>query len=210
MALVALVGVLFNALVSIWNARKRGDLDRQLLELKATLDKVNALELAKVQAEHSAKLKSLEQDRTMQAAVDERRRKADSENLKTILSVLDPDRVMAFLRDHDFGGIYDREDTEPLHRFLELSQRPDAEFLSSDLENMRRSLVEGGTRLSRLLALKTHPRHGTFSSVVPENLINEERPPWVNQNAEEINDAATEFVQAFERLVRHARAAHAG
>lgn len=185
-------------------------MDRQLLEVKANLDKLNALELAKVQAEHSAKLKAIEQGRANQNAAAERRRTADAATLKNILEVLDLDTVIAFLRSHDFGGLYDRESTEPLMRFLELSRRPDAEFLNPDLEQQRESLVETGGRLARLLALKTHPRQGTFSSVVPESMINEKHPPWIDQNAKEINDTATDFVASFEKLVRRARSAHAG
>lgn len=209
-ALIALVGVLITALIAVLNARKRGDLDRQLLEVKASLDKLNSLELAKVQAEHSTKLKAIEQDRASQMAGEERRRNADAATLASILSILDPDRVIAFLRNHDFGGIYDREETEPLSKFLELSRRPDAEFLSPDLEQLRKSLAAAGKRFSSSLALNTHPRQGTYNSVLPESLINEKQPPWVDENAKELNDQATEFVEIFERLVRQARAAHVG
>jgi hypothetical protein len=208
-ALLALVGVFFTALMAGWNARKRGEVDRQLLEVKANLDKLNALELAKVQAEHSAKLKAIEQDRANQNAAEERRRSADAATLKNILDALNPDTVIAFLRNHDFGGLYNRESTEPLKRFLALSRRPDAEFLNPVLEQQRESLIETGDRLVRLLALKTHPRQGTFSSVVPESMINEKHPPWIDENAKEINDTATEFVDSFENLVRRARSAHA-
>jgi hypothetical protein len=134
----------------------------------------------------------------------------DASTLTSILAVLGPDNVIAFLRNHDFAGIYDREEGEPLLRFLELSRRPDSEFLNPELEQLRESLVALGARLAKLLALKTHPRQGTFSSVLPENMVNEIRPAWIDANAEEINDCATAFVDAFEKLVRHARKAHVG
>lgn len=208
--LLALVGVLVNALVAANNARKRGELDAKLIEVKSRLDQFNAVELAKVQAEHSAKLKTLEFERAQYAAAEERRRTADSANLANLLAVLDPDHVISFLRTHDFSGIYDRDETDPIFRFIELSKRPDSEFLEPELEALRGSLVSVASKLSRLLALKTHPRQGTFGSVLPESLVNDERPAWVNQNADEINECATAFVAAFEDLVRRARVSHVG
>lgn len=208
MALVALAGVLFTAFISVWNARKRGELDFRLLEIKSNLDKLNALELAKIQAEHSAKLKELDQVRSEQIALSERRRNADSATLIKVLEVLDPNRVIAFLRNHDFAGTYDREEVEPLLRFRELAERPDSEFLDPKLEQMRIMLVRLSARLAKALAMKTHPRQGTLSSVLPEHLINDIRPKWVDDNAVELNDCATEFVEAFENLVREARKAH--
>lgn len=207
-ALLALFGVLINALVAANNARKRGELDTKLLEIKSKLDQFNAMEIAKVQAEHSAKLKSLEFDRLQNAAAEERRRTADSANLTKLLEILDPNQVIAFLRTHDFNGIYDRNESDPLLRFLEMSKRPDSEFLAPQLEALRGSLLTVGSKLSQLLAFKTHPRQGTFSSVLPQNQVNEERPAWVNENAEEINGCATSFVEAFEKLVREARLSH--
>ena len=208
--LLALLGVLVNALVAANNSRKRGELDAKLVELKSRLDQFNALELAKVQAEHSVKLKTLEFDQTQHAASEEQRRSVDSANVAKLLEVLDPERVISFLRTHDFHGIFDRDECDSLFRFLEISKRPDAEFLEPELEALRSSLVSIGSKLSRLLALKTHPRQGTFSSVLPESQVNEERPAWVNKNADEINDSATAFVEVFEQLVRHARLSHAG
>lgn len=207
-ALLALLGVLVNALVAASNARKRGQLDGKLLELKSRLDQINAMELAKVQAEHSSQLKSLEFDRTQHAAAEERRRGADSATFKKVAELLDPDHVIAFFQTHDFHGIYDRNDSAPLLRFLELSKRPDSEFLEPELEALRSSLFAISAELSQLLAQKTHPRQGTFSSVLPADCVNVERPPWVDQNADEINDCATRFIEAYESLVRHARHSH--
>ena len=208
--LFALFGTLINALVAANNARKQRELDAKHLELKARLDQVNAVEIARVQAEHSVKLKTLELDRAQNVAAGERRRMADSATLAKLLEVLDPDRLIAFLRTHDFNGIYDRNESDGIFRFLELSKRPDSEFLERQLESLRVALVSVASKLSGLLALKTHPRQGTFSSVLPESQVNKERPVWVNRNADEINDCATALVEAFEGLVRHARLSHVG
>ena len=205
LALIALFGVLVNALVAANNARKRGELDAKLLELKSKLDQFNALELARIQAEHGAKLKALEFDRTQHAAAEERCRSADSSTFNKILETLDQDQVISFLRTHDFNGTYDRNESDPILRFIDLSKRPDSEFLNPELENLRTSLFDMAKTLAGLLAIKTHPRQNTFSSVLPESLVNHVRPAWVDENADEINDCATSFVEIFEKLVRHAR-----
>ena len=210
LALIALFGVLVNALVAANNARKRGEIDQKLLEFKAKLDHLNAIDLAKVQAEHSEKLKSLEFDSKNSSEADERRRTADSATLLKILEILDPGNAIAFLREHDFNGTYNRHDSDPVFAFLEFSKRPESEFLDSDLENIRDKLIAIGTALSRLLALKTHPRQSTFNSVLPERYVNEIRPKWVDENAEELNDTASKFVEVYESLIRSARARNGG
>ena len=209
-ALIALFGALVNALVAANNARKRGEIDQKLLELKSKLDHFNAIELARVQAEHSQKLKSLEFDRTKNLEAEDRRRSADSATLLKILEILDPGKAIAFLRNHDFNGTYNRDDSDPLFAFLEFSKRPESEFLDSDLETIRDELIAVGAALARLLAIKTHPRQGTFSSVLPDGLVNEIRPKWVDENAEKINDTASAFVDVYDKLIRSARASNGG
>jgi hypothetical protein len=204
-ALIALTGVLVNALVTLYNARKRGNIDEQLLKLKAELDQLNAREMARVQTEHTETLKKLEFERTQELADGERKRKADSERFAFILELLNPQEVIAFLREHDFGGMFDRKKIAPLNRFVDISTNPEQTFLFTELEQQRVQLAERARALSKLLGLNTHPRQGPFSSVLPENYINEVRPAWVDENATEINDAATSFVKAFEEFVYQCR-----
>ncbi len=204
-ALIALFGVMVNALVAANNARKRGELDEKLIQLKATLDQLNAVEMAKVQAGFSERLKLLEFDRSKQTADDDRKRKADAATLASILKTLEPDGIIAFLREHDFGGLFNRNDIAPLRRFIDQASRPDQEFLTSELEELRSRLVLLGHTLSSLIGAKTYPRHGNFNSVLPENLVNVERPPVIRENATKLNDTATDFVDSFDELVRKAR-----
>jgi hypothetical protein len=204
-ALIALFGVMVNALVAANNARKRGELDEKLIQLKATLDQLNAVEMAKVQAEFSERLKLLEFDRSKQTADDDRKRKADAATLASILKTLEPNGIIAFLREHDFGGLFNRNDIAPLGRFIDQASQPDQEFLTSELEELRSRLVLLGRTLSNLIGAKTYPRHGNFNSVLPENLVNVERPPVIRENATKLNDTATDFVDSFDELVRKAR-----
>jgi hypothetical protein len=204
-ALVALFGVLVNAFVTAYSTRKRGSIDERLLKLKAELDQLNSKEMALVQAEHSERLKRLEFERAQDVADGERKRIADSKSLALVLEALNPQGVVAFLRDHDFGGTFDREDIAPLRKFINLSNGPEQAFLFSDLEQKRQQMAEEARVLSKLIALKTHPRQGNYNSVLPDDLVNEVRPDWVNRNAIEINDAATAFVGTFDQFVHQCR-----
>lgn len=204
-ALAALFGVLVNALVTAYNARKRGSIDERLLKLKAELDQLNSKEMALVQAEHNERLKRLEFERAQGAADAERRRLADLKSLALILETLNPQGVIAFLRDYDFGSAFNREDIAPLKNFVNISGAPEHAFLFPDLEQERQQVVEEARVLSKLIGLKTFPRQGSYSSVLPDDLVNEERPDWVNRNANEINKAATAFIRAFDRFVHRCR-----
>ncbi len=204
-ALIALFGVMVNALVAANNARKRGELDEKLVQMKAKLDQLNAVEMARVQAEFSERLKLLEFDRSKQTADDDRKRKADAATLASIIKTLEPDGIIAFLREHDFGGLFDRNDIAPLGRFIDHASRPDQEFLTTELEELRSRLLLLARELSNLIGAKTYPRNGTLNSVLPEHLVNVERPPLIRENATKLNDTATDFVDSFDELVRKAR-----
>lgn len=204
-ALLALVGTLVNGVVSVFNSRKRRELDRSLMKLQAKLDKLNATELANVQATYAEKLKKLEHVQALETEAGERRRKSDSDNLGRITSVLQPEHVTSFFKQHDFSGTYNREDTKPLYEFCRISKLPGSEFLTPELEEIRCSLVQLANDLANILGYKTHPRNEEFSSVLPEKYLNEVRPDWVDENAQEINECATEFAECYEKLIRNGR-----
>lgn len=204
-ALLALLGVLVNALITANNARKSRELDQKLVRLKAQLDQLNAVDLIRVQSEHSERLKTLEFTRAQRAADDERKRQTDAATLAAILTVI-PARLIQFLKQHDFGGTFNREELAPLDVFLSEAASPDREFLINELETLRTRLLESGRNLSKLIGFKTFPREHTFSSVLPAAALLGPRPDWVDDNASELNNAAEEFVSAFEELVRSSRA----
>jgi hypothetical protein len=200
-ALIALFGVLVNALVTAYNARKRGSIDERLLKLKAEIDHVNAREIARVQADHAEKQKIREFERTQDLAGDERKRKADAERFASILELLDSKNIMVFLREHDFGGAFPRNEIEPLNVFVNLSGDPDQTFLFDELEQQRLQVVQKARTLSKLIGVDTHPRQGDLISVLPEDYVNRIRPEWIEENATKLNNAATEFVSAFDEMV---------
>ena len=168
-----------NVFVVVNNARKRGELDERL--------------------------KLTELDRKDKATDDDRKRTADATNLTLLLKSLEPENLVAFLRHTDFGATFRSEEIQPLRRYINFASRPDQEFLTKELEELRCQLVFCGQTLLDLVSKKTYSRRDDFSSVLPEEFINVERPKFVEDNAAEINNAATEFVNSFDSLVREAR-----
>lgn len=65
-AALALIGVLVTALVAAGNARKRGDIEKRLLDLKAQYDSINGIQLASVQADHTRQLQELKHTHSRQ------------------------------------------------------------------------------------------------------------------------------------------------
>lgn len=204
-AFIALLGALLNALVLAINARKRGDVDKELVELKSRLDKINAESLAENQASINTRLKRLEFDQAKQSAEDERKRVADAETLISIKKEIQSSSMVEFLRQHDFSNNFDGNELVSLRRFLFTAQGADGEFLNSTLEKLRKHVVMTGQQLDKLISEKTHPRPGGGTSVLPTDFMSGERPEWVKENAEELNKAAKAFTEAFDNLVRQSR-----
>lgn len=80
------------------------------------------------------------------------------------MQTLDPQRIIAFLRDHDFGGAFRREDIKPSFRFVERASDPDQDFLDPALEDLRSKLAAAARALSKGLALRTAPTRGNSVS----------------------------------------------
>jgi hypothetical protein len=161
--------------------------------------------LARVQAEYNERLKKLEFDLEKDKKSIERKIAGDQKTLSLIIEIFDESDSIGFLREHDFGGLFNREYIKPLNEFVYVSKNPDQKMLIEELEDLRIQLVDKATNLSKLLGLKTHPRKGTFSSVLPEEYQTKIRPKWVDEAANEINDAATEFVNLYEEFIHKAR-----
>ena len=201
-ALLALVGVLVTALVALFNARKRGDIDERLLLLKTQLDG----DVTRIQQAHAERLAKLEHSQALEAADRARIKKADGVRLQALLQELDPKWIITFLRDHDFGGAFRRDDITALFRFVERTSDPDQDFLDAELQGLYLNLVATGKALSNAIALKTAPTNADLNSVLPLESRGVPRPAWVDENAKVLNDRANDFVGAFDSLIRAARA----
>ena len=123
-----------------------------------------------------------------------------------LLALLTPSGVISFLRDHDFGGSFFREDVAPLHTFVAIGKNPDSEFIDPLLEKERQQLLASASKLSTEIATKTAPNSAGHLSVLPKHLVNSQRPDWVVRETKELNEAATEFVELYDNFVRLCRA----
>jgi hypothetical protein len=207
-ALLALAGAILNIIATVYLARRRADFDAQVVELKSKFDQLNALEMAQVQANNSVKLKELENRFSRETELTERNRQADCVVMGKIIGAVEPEHSMSFLRSHDFNGTFDREDLKPVRRLLNLAEDVSCEFLDPSLEELRLLVIDAAMKFSSSVSLKTFPRHGTYSSVVPQAEVNTDYSSRFFAAGKEINENATKFVNTFEELMRRARASH--
>lgn len=129
----------------------------------------------------------------------------DQALLRRLLRELDPDGVVAFLREHDFGGTFMRSSTDPVLRFADTWVGADKEFQDNEVEDRHKDLVEAAKELSELIASKTSPIGRDGQSVVSKRFQGEERPDRILRDAQEINEAADRFVEKFDEFVKTAR-----
>ncbi|MEZ5615390.1 MAG: hypothetical protein R3E35_09255 [Rhodocyclaceae bacterium] len=123
-----------------------------------------------------------------------------------VIELLKPNGVISFLREHDFGGSFLREDIAPLHTFVAVGGNPDNEFVNPALEKERQLLLTNASDLAMLIAKYTSPNSVGNLSVLPNHLVNLPRPDWVLREAKELNEAASAFVEIYDNFVRFCRA----
>ncbi|MDP1929272.1 MAG: toll/interleukin-1 receptor domain-containing protein [Thiobacillus sp.] len=131
---------------------------------------------------------------------------ADVTVFEQLLELLKPTGVISFLREHDFGGSFFREDIAPLHTFVAIGGNPDNEFVDSTLEKERQLLLKNASDLAMLIAKYTSPNEFGRFSVLPSHLADSPRPDWVLREAKELNEAASAFVEIYDNFIRFCRA----
>jgi hypothetical protein len=179
-ALLALFGVLINAFVIAYNARKQSD--------------------------YNERIKKLEFELEQNIKLSERQIATDKKTLDEITNMFDGVEAILFLRDHDFGGSFDREKITPLNRMLLYADEVASRMLIEELEILRMEMVSKGRKLRSLIGQKTFSVNGTTrSSVLPDEYRATLRPEWVEEAAKEINDAANEFVESYDEFVYKSR-----
>lgn len=206
-ALIALFGVLINALVTAYNAKKRSEIDKSLIILKSEIEKLNVSELTKKQAEYSERLKRLEYDLEQNSKLTDRQIETDKKTLESITNMFDEVEAIYFLREHEFGESFDREKIGPLNKTIFYSDEVTNRMVIPELESYGKEMINKAKKLQNLIGSKTFPtkHEGTFNSVLPDEYVNKERPKWVIDAAKEINDAATEFVTSYDEFVHKSR-----
>lgn len=118
--------------------------------------------------------------------------------------------TIEMLRDHDFGNSFPRSSLQPLLSFAESWNNVEHEFVDDVLETERRALFEQANRLAWLFAELTVPIGDMkLASVYSDSLRAEggPRPQFVIDDAKKLNEAARDFVPAYDRFVRRCRQA---
>lgn len=152
----------------------------------------------------------------------------DQELFTKIRALLPSDGVIWFVRNHDYGGSFERKVHQPLFRFLELCELPECEFLDTDMEGLRAKLYETTMQFTQSLGLKTFPLEGnpgwnriprdpyedlTTLSIYSERAKNDEefdrmirdQQLRIKVMQEELNQLSTQLVETYDEFIRLGR-----
>ncbi len=126
------------------------------------------------------------------------------EELRTLLAF---DPTVRLIRDHDFGGSFQRSSIKPLLTFYDTWDSPEKEFLDEELQAGLANLYKVGGQLANSIAGRTVPvGNGDQASVFSDNQRKMGvRPPAVIEDARVLNEEARAFVPVYERFIRLCR-----
>lgn len=127
----------------------------------------------------------------------------DKRIYQVLLKMLPWEGSILFLKEHDFGNVYETSRLNEFWRFLDRCNDPAFEFLDPDLEGLRVDLQRHMNQLVRLLCSQTYPTHRKGWSRVPEEW-NVEQPPRWRHVIRSLNSRADEVWGAYSTLVRTA------
>ncbi|WP_423455955.1 hypothetical protein [Ottowia sp. VDI28] len=115
--------------------------------------------------------------------------------------------AIRLLRDHDFGGPFQRKAIQPLFDFYETWDSPEKQFIDKELQAGLEALYKAAAELSDHLVEKTVPvGNGTFASVFSDSLrAMGPRPEWVKEEARVLNEQAHLFVPLYEQFMLRCR-----
>lgn len=133
------------------------------------------------------------------------RNEADKQVLRDLLKTLPSDGAIQFVRDHDFSGSFRLEDRNDIRRFVRDRRGPEHEFVDSELETLRKDLMNKCNSFLSCLGENTWSvklREG-FQSVPEE--WRWEQPERFKIVVKKIHREADKVCRAYDQLVRTAR-----
>jgi hypothetical protein len=113
--------------------------------------------------------------------------------------------TMTFLKDFDFGNAFERDAIEGLKKVVLDQRHPEHEFIDSELEALRKILIEAGLNLMHLIGRYTFVLDNVKWSKVPDEW-RETNPGRYHEVVDEMNSVANRVSSAYGALVRNARA----
>lgn len=142
---------------------------------------------------------------TLEEEIARRHVESDRNLLNQIRETLPSDYPIIKLRDYDFGGVYSDELTEGMHEFLHGCRKPEFEFHDPDLEEAREELEEAVRRFTRTSGKETFYLEGsTEKRRIPSEWHHKQPKRW-HRVRNELNGAADDIVEAYDKLVRTGR-----
>lgn len=121
-----------------------------------------------------------------------------------IREVLPSTGSIAFIRKHDYAGSFHKDDHQDFQEFLTFCDRPEVEFLDSDLESLRARLVESVGSFIRALGANRFPTHEKSYYSVPSEWEWKE-PERFRSALEVIHKGADQLCAAYDELIRSGR-----
>jgi hypothetical protein len=138
------------------------------------------------------------------SSYNEQSRELDRKVFITIKVELPYDGLIQFLENHDFGGPFKLNRTDPLDAFLHKGDDPSREFLDADLEGMRAKLLKDVHEFLHFMAYNTFPERETgFQSVNKE--WGYKNPARLKEVVDKLNRLSTEVASSYRTLVREGR-----
>lgn len=121
-------------------------------------------------------------------------------------SALSYEPAIRLLREHDFGGSFNKKDIQPLFDFVETWNQPEKEFIDENLQAALTELYRAARSMVMCLAEKTSPIGNEDFSVFSNTLRNAgPRPDWVIEDARVLNEQANLFFPVYEDFLRLCR-----
>lgn len=109
-----------------------------------------------------------------------------------------------FFREHDFLGSFPNEPMNRLFEYLETWTTVEHEFIDAEVGVAHGKFRKKAKALGLVLSKYT-TNNGDFSTVKPPGPQTGPTPDWVKEEAEEINQKASDFVEAHQEFLKFAR-----
>tara|TARA_R110000823_G_C15926663_1_gene499111 strand:- start:1641 stop:2282 length:642 start_codon:yes stop_codon:yes gene_type:complete len=132
----------------------------------------------------------------------------DIDLLRTFRGLLAPGDIK-FFREHDFLGAFPNEPMKRLFEYLETWTTVEHEFIDPQVQEEHAKFRRKAEVLGQVLSAYT-TNNGKFSTVKPSASQAGPTPEWVRKEAEEINQRASEFVEAHQEFLKFARKKYSG
>lgn len=142
-------------------------------------------------------------DNKVSAHVVARAVELDREFLDTLMDVLPSSGTMTWMRDYDFGGTFDVDWLEDLHKFVQECRKPEFEFINPELEELKGKLQVQSETFLNLIGLETYPinmPNRLLNQLPPESPKYEEIRKKLNSHAQAISDVYNELIKKARRL----------